>query len=249
MATRIISKLDIKPPYAVKPVFFEGLNVIGDPTELAKNYYLQGIDEVYYIDIVSSLYQTPIDYKLISAIGSQLFIPFAVGGGVKTIDDFSALIHNGADKVAMNSYAFTNPGLITQSASIFGSQSVVVSIEAKRNSMGWTCYTDGGKVNRHTSVLEWAKEVENRGAGEIFLQSVDKDGFESGFDLELAKAVVDHVDIPVVVGSGAGSKQHIKDLILHAKPSGVAIASLLHNGTDLEEIKRYLSIEGIEVAR
>lgn len=246
--TRIISKLDIKPPQVVKPVFFEGLHVVGEPTQLAQDYYLQGVDELYYIDIVASLYQTPIALPLIQSMAKELFIPFAVGGGVKTIEDFSDIIHNGADKVAMNSYAFTNPGLITQAASTFGSQAVVVSIEAKRQHIGWSCYTDGGKVDRRKSVLDWVKEVEDRGAGEIFLQSVDKDGFKSGFDLELAQAVVDAVNIPVVVGSGAGSKQDIKKLIETVNPSGVAIASLLHDGTTIEQIKRYLSIEGIEVS-
>ncbi len=248
MSVRIISKLDIKSPNVVKPVFFDGLRVVGDPVKFANQYYLDGIDELYYIDVVSSLYQTDIDFELVKKMAEALFIPFSVGGGVKTIQDFSQLIHSGADKVSMNSYAITNPNLINQAAAVFGSQAVVVSIEAKQTDSGWVCFTDGGKINRHKDVLSWVDEVEKRGAGEIFLQSVDRDGFKSGFDLELARQVIEQASIPVVVGSGAGSVQHIEELVKYTQPSGVAIASMLHNQQcTVESVKRELSLAGIEV--
>lgn len=251
MRTRIIAKLDVKPPYVVKPVHFEGLRKIGTPQELAKKYYEQGADEVMYIDTVSSLYQRGIIFEEIEKTANELFIPFGVGGAVRSIEDFSKLFHYGADKVLINTYAVQeNPNIINQAAEIFGSQAVVVNIEAKEWDNWYECYTDCGRVQSNKNVLEWVKEVEQRGAGEILLQSVDKDGRKRGFDLELAKKVVESVNIPVVIASGAGKLEDIKELIEYAKPSGVAIASMLHYDlTNIKEIKKYLSDNGIEVSK
>ena len=251
MKTRIIAKLDVKPPYVVKPVHFEGLRKIGLPSEIAKEYYEQGADEIMYIDIVSSLYQREILFDEIEKTANEIFIPFGVGGGVKTIEDFSKLFHCGADKVSINTYAVQeNPEIINQAAEIFGNQAVVVNIEAKKWDNWYECYTDCGRIQSNKNVVEWAKEVEQRGAGEIFLQCVDRDGRKKGFDLELAKKVVDSVNIPVVVTSGAGSLEDIKELIEFVKPSGVAIASLLHyKTTTIKEIKEYLRNNGIEVSK
>jgi cyclase len=248
---RIIAKLDVKPPYVVKPVHFEGLRKIGLPNELAKKYYDQGADEVMYIDIVASLYQREILFDEIEKTANELFIPFGVGGGVKTIEDFSKLFHSGADKVIINTYVVQeNPEIINQAAEIFGNQAVVVNIEAKRWNNWYECYTDCGRIQSSKDVMQWAKEVESRGAGEIFLQCVDTDGRQRGFDKELAKKVVDSVDIPVVVSSGAGKLEDIKELIEYAKPSGVAIASLLHyDKYTIKDIKEYLRNHGIEVSR
>lgn len=251
MRTRIIAKLDVKPPYVVKPVHFEGLRKVGMPAELAKKYYEQGADEVMYIDIVASLYQREILFSEIEQTANELFIPFGVGGGVKTIDDFSKLFHAGADKVVLNTYAVQqNPDIINQAAEIFGNQAVVVNIEAKRWDNWWECYTDCGRIRSNKNVLKWVKEVEQRGAGEILLQSVDHDGRQRGFDLELSKLVVESVNIPVVVTSGAGKLEDIKELIEYAAPSGVAIASLLHyDKHTIQEIKEYLRSNGIEVSK
>lgn len=251
MKTRIIAKLDVKPPYVVKPVHFEGLRKMGLPAELAKKYYEQGADEVMYIDIVASLYQREILFSEIEATANELFIPFGVGGGVKTIEDFSKLFHAGADKVIINTYAVQeNPDIINQAAEIFGNQAVVVNIEAKKWGNWYECYTDCGRIQSGKNVLEWAKEVEKRGAGEILLQCVDTDGRQRGFDLELAKAVVEGVDIPVIAASGAGKLEDIKELIEYAAPSGVAIASLLHyNKYTISDIKEYLRNNGIEVSK
>ena len=243
MTVRIIAKLDVKPPYVVKPVHFEGLRKMGSPAELAKKYYDQGADELFYIDIVSSLYQREILFNEIEQVANKLFIPFAAGGGVKSIDDFSKMFHMGADKVVINTHAIQeNPDIIDKAAKIFGSQAVVVNIEAKRWRNYWECYTDCGRIQSQKDVSDWASELEQRGAGEILLQSVDMDGRRRGFDIELASEIVDLVNIPVVVSSGAGSLEDIKTLIEVVNPSGVAIASLLHyEQTTILEIKEYLN--------
>jgi imidazole glycerol-phosphate synthase subunit HisF len=249
--TRIIAKLDVKPPFVVKPVHFEGLRKIGNSSVLAKKYYEQGVDEVMYIDIVSSLYQREIIFDEIEKTANELFIPFGVGGAVRSTDDFSKLFHIGADKVLINTFAVQeDPNIINKAAEIFGRQAVVVNIEAKKWNSGWECYTDCGRVQSGKEVLEWAKEVEDRGAGEILLQSVDNDGRKKGFDLKLSKKVIDMLEIPVVIASGAGSLEDIKKVIEYAKPSGVAIASLLHyDKVTIQDIKVFLRKNNIEVSR
>lgn len=251
MKTRIIVKLDVKPPYVVKPVHFEGLRKVGTPSEMAKKYYEQGADEVIYVDIVSSLYQRDIIFDEIEKTANELFIPFGVGGAIRSIEDISRLFHIGADKVAINTYAVQeDPSIINKSAEVFGNQAIVVNIEAKKWDNYWECYTDCGRIRSGRDVLEWANEVEQRGAGEILLQSVDHDGRRRGFDLELCKKVVDSVDIPVIVSSGAGTLEDIKEVIEYAKPSGVAIASLLHyDNVTIQNIKTYLKNSGIEVSK
>jgi imidazole glycerol-phosphate synthase subunit HisF len=246
MRTRIIAKLDVKPPHVVKPIHFEGLRKIGNPSEIAENYYSQGADEIFYIDIVASLYKRKILFDSIEKVANKLFIPFAVGGGVNKIEDFKRLFQMGADKVILNTYAVqSNPNLINESAEIFGNQAVVVNIEAKKIEKQWQCYTDGGKIQSFRDVVSWAKEVETRGAGEILLQSIDKDGKQQGFDLEIAEHVVSSVNIPVVISSGAGSLENIKTLIKTVSPSGVAISSILHyRKTTIKDIRQYL-IENI----
>jgi cyclase len=250
VSTRIIAKLDVKPPYVVKPVHFEGLRKVGIPNEIAEKYYQQGADEIFYIDIVASLYQRKILLDQVEQACSDIFVPFAVGGGVQTLHDFSELFHHGADKVVINTHALqTNPNIIDEAAKCFGSQAVVVNIESKRWDNWSECYSDCGRIRSGKNVLDWAKEVESRGAGEILLQSVDHDGRQRGFDLDLAQKVVSLVNIPVVVASGAGKPEDVLDLIKIAQPSGVAIASLLHyDKSTIKELKEYLRTNGVEVA-
>lgn len=247
---RVIAKLDVKPPQVVKPVHFEGLRKIGLPEELARAYYEQGADEVFYVDIVASLYRREILLEQIAATARNLLVPFAVGGGVRTVEDFTRLFHHGADKVVINTGALGEPTIIDAAARVFGGQSVVLNVEAKRLPQGgWTCYSDCGRIPSGRDLLEWVKEAQERGVGEILLQSVDTDGRRRGFDVELISAVVDAVRIPVVAASGAGSLDHILDVAKQARPSGIAVASVLHYGqADIGQIKRHLKQNGVEVA-
>jgi len=251
MGIRIIAKLDAKPPYIVKPVHFEGLRKIGLPAELAEKYYQQGADEVFYVDIVASLYQREILFDEIESVASKFFIPLAIGGGVRSVEDFSKLLHCGADKVVVNTYAVQeSPDLINQASKIFGNQAVVLNIEAKQFGNRYDAYTDCGRIPGNRDVIEWAVEAQERGAGEILLQSVDRDGRRRGFDIKLARQVVNAVNIPVVVASGAGSMEDVRQLIEEAAPSGVAISSVLHyDQFTISELKEYLLRAGIEVSK
>lgn len=250
MNTRIIAKLDVKPPYVVKPVHFEGLRKIGQPNEIAARYYQQGADEIFYIDIVASLYQREILLNQVESACLDIFVPFAVGGGVRTLHDFSELFHHGADKVVINTHALQqNPGIIDEAAKCFGSQSVVANIESKSWGNWSECYSDCGRIRSGKNVLDWVKEVESRGAGEVLFQSVDHDGRQRGFDIALAQKVVSSVNIPVVVASGAGKPEDVLDLIKIVQPSGVALASLLHyDKSTIKGLKEYLQSNGVEVA-
>lgn len=247
---RIIAKLEVKPPFVVKPIIFEGLRRIGGAKSLARKYYLEGADEILYIDVVASLYQRELLLKEVESVANEVFIPLCAGGGVQSIDDFSRLFHNGADKVAINTHAIQrDPNIIDRAVKIFGSQGVVVNIEAKKWRNNWECYSDSGKIQSGKDVFDWSKEVESRGAGEIILQSVDNDGVRCGFDLELAKGVVDLVEIPTIIASGAGTLEDIKTLIQFARPSGVAIATMLHySEVSISEIKQYLKDNDIKVS-
>lgn len=250
MPLRIIARLDVKPPYVVKPVHFEGLRKMGLPTDLALNYYNQGADEVLYIDIVSSLYQRPILLDQICDASREIYVPFAAGGGVKTIADFENLLHHGVDKVVINTFALQqDPHIINKAAEIFGSQAVIVHIVAKKWPGWWECYSDCGRIRSGRDAVKWAKEVEQLGAGEIILSSVDTDGRNRGFDIELISRVVANTTIPVIAASGAGSLEHIYDMVDQARPDAVAVGSLLHyNRETVGSIKQYLSSRGIEVA-
>jgi len=249
MPLRIIARLDVKPPNVVKPVHFEGLRKIGAPDELALKYYNQGADELLYIDIVASLYQREILPDLIQKTANDLLVPFTAGGGVRSIEDFARLLHNGVDKVIINTYALQqDPSIITRAAEIFGSQAVMVHIVAKKWNGWWECYSDCGRIRSGKDAFEWAMEAERLGAGEILVSSVDQDGRRRGFDTDLIKGVVSRVKIPVIAGSGAGSKEDVKQVVEVAKPDAVAISSLLHyNISSILDLKKYLSDEGIEV--
>jgi len=250
MPLRIIARLDVKPPYVVKPVHFEGLRKIGKPTDMAVKYYDQGADEILYIDIVSSLYQRPILVDQICETSKELYVPFAAGGGVKTIEDFENLLHHGVDKVIINTFALQQDAqIIRKAAEIFGSQAVVVHIVAKKWQDWWECYSDCGRIRSGKDALEWAKDVELLGAGEILLSSVDHDGRKRGFDIELITRIVENAKIPVIAASGAGSLEHIRDMVARANPDAVTVGSLLHyNIATIGTIKQYLHDNGVKVA-
>jgi cyclase len=247
---RIIAKLDVKPPHVVKPVHFEGLRRMGSPNDLSKKYYDQGVDEIIYIDIVASLYRREILYQHLSQAIQGIFVPLAVGGGITSVKDCSKLFQSCADKVVINTHALqVDPSLISKAAELYGSQSVVVNIEAKRTSVDWVCYSDCGRIPSGKSVLEWVDEIQERGAGEIVLQSVDKDGRRKGFDSDLIKKVVMSSSIPVIAASGAGSKEHILEMYSSAGPAGVAISSLLHYDIEtVGSIKTFLRKNGVRVS-
>ncbi len=250
MPLRLIAKLDVKPPFVVKPVHFEGLRKIGLPAELGEKYYLQGADEIIYIDIVASLYRREILYPHIEEISDELLIPLGVGGGVRCLDDFSKLFHHGADKVILNTFALQeNPGIISEAAKVFGSQSVVVNIEAKRHGRYWDCYSDCGRIPSGRSVLDWVLEIQQRGAGEIIIQSVDSDGRRRGFDLALCSEVISHSKVPVVAASGAGKKEDVLEVVSECNPSAVAVSSILHyDQATVIDLKNYLKEKGVDVS-
>lgn len=242
---RVIAKLDVKPPYVVKPVHFEGLRKMGKPDMLARKYYEQGADEIFYIDIVASLYQREILFEDIQKTSQEIFVPFAVGGGVRTVEDMSRLFHCGADKVVINTHALQNePELIGYAARIFGAQSVVVNVEAKRWDGWWECYSDCGRERSGKDVIGWVREAEDRGAGELLIQSVDHDGQQNGFDVDLIQQIKSTVSVPVVAASGAGSIEHVVGLAREARPDGIALASLLHyDKCDIAKVKARLISE------
>ncbi|MFX1391970.1 MAG: imidazole glycerol phosphate synthase subunit HisH [Promethearchaeota archaeon] len=240
---RIIPRLDVKGPNVVKGINFEGLRVVGNPSILAKKYYDQGADEILYIDIVASLYERNnlVDIvDITTSVGA--FIPITVGGGVRTLEDIRELLYVGADKIAINTAATKNPKFITEAAKMFGSQSIVGSIEAKKIGLNkWEAYIDCGREKTGLDAIEWAGDLVELGAGELLITSVDHEGEQRGYDLELYKAINKKIDIPLVLCGGAGNKDHIKRCLDEISCDGISMASILHyNKITIEEIKNYL---------
>ena len=244
---RVIAKLEAKPPNIVKPIHFEGLRKIGNPNLLARKYYEQGADEIIYIDIVSSLYQRSPLFSEIENFTNDIFIPLAIGGGIKSIEDISKMFHCGADKIALNTFPLQNDAsLIDKASKKFGSQAILISIEAKRKDSRWECYSDCGREESGIDVMDWAKEVEARGAGELLIQSVDKDGTRSGFDIDLIKRIKEKINIPIIAASGAGSLEDIIEMAKIASPDAIAISSLLHYDLiSIKQIKLALAKENL----
>lgn len=227
--TRIVPRLDIKSTNLVKGIHLEGLRVLGQPAEFARTYYDEGADELLFVDIVASLYQRNQLLPLILDTAKQMYIPFTVAGGLRSLDDIRAVLRAGADKVALNTAAVRDHGLISEAARAFGSSTIVVSIEAKKRSDGrYEAYTDCGRERTGLEAAAWAKEAEARGAGEILVTSVDREGTGDGFDVALVELVSDAVTVPVVASGGAGKKDDVVDLVRRTSVSGVAVASLLH---------------------
>lgn len=232
----------------VKGIRFEGLRVLGKPAEFAERYFAQGVDELYYQDIVASLYERNSILDLVSAAADQIFVPLTVGGGVRTVDDIRMLLRAGADKVCINTAAIRRPELIGEAVKIFGTQCVVVAVEAIRQPSGsWKAFTDNGREHTGLDACDWALRAVELGAGELLLSSVDREGTRKGFDLDFIGALAGRVGVPVVAHGGAGS---IEDIVQVAKlgVDGVALASMLHYGTfTIAQIKQGLAAAGIEV--
>lgn len=247
---RIIPCLDVKDGRVVKGVNFVNLRDAGDPAEVAAAYDKEGADEVVFLDITASSDSRNTQLEWVRKVASQVFIPFTVGGGVRTVDDFKAILREGADKIAINSAAIMNPQLIRDAADKFGSQCVVVAIDAKRRAdgSGWNIFKNGGRVDMGMDAVEWAKKAAQLGAGEILLTSMDGDGTKAGYDIELTKAVAEAVDIPVIASGGAGTLEHFYDALTEAKAEAVLAASLFHyKELEIKEVKEYLKDRGISV--
>lgn len=246
---RVIPCLDVNNGRVVKGVNFVDLRDAGDPVEIATAYDAAGADEVVFLDITASSDGRNTVVDMVRQVASKLFIPFTVGGGIRTVEDFKLLLREGADKVSVNSAAIKNPDLIREASEKFGSQCVVVAIDAKRREGGgWNIYLNGGRVDTGIDCLEWAKRVEQLGAGEILLTSMDCDGTKAGFDLELTRAVSDAVGIPVIASGGAGSLEHFAEAVSIGHADAVLAASLFHyKELEIKEVKQYMRSQGIEV--
>lgn len=249
-AKRIIPCLDIKDGRVVKGVNFVSLRDAGDPVEVAAAYSEAGADEVVFLDITASHEGRATVVDLAARVAEQLSIPFTVGGGIRTVEDFRAVLLQGADKVSVNSAAIDRPALIAEAAERFGSQCVVVAIDARRrpDGSGWDVYKHGGRLNTGLDALEWAAQVERLGAGEILLTSMDCDGTKAGYDLKLTAAVSERAGIPVIASGGAGTLQHFSDAFIKGKADAVLAASLFHyREIAIADLKHYLSAQGIPV--
>lgn len=248
LAVRIIPCLDVDGGRVVKGTNFKGLKDAGDPVELAKRYNDQGADEITFLDIGATWKSREILKDVVERVSSEVFVPLTVGGGIRTVDDMKEILRSGADKVSVCSAAIKDPTLISQGAELFGSQCIVVSIDAGRAGDSWNCFVRGGRDDTGLDALQWAKECEKRGAGEILLNSIDGDGTKSGYDLELTKAVSESVNIPVIASGGAGTLEHMYDAVKKGKADAVLVASLLHyEEYTIEDMKKYLKNRKIEV--
>ena len=231
--TRVIARLDIKGPNLIKGIHLEGLRVLGDPHDFAKKYYAEGIDEILYIDIVASLYGRSKLTEIVKNTAKDVFVPLTVGGGIRSVEDVRDLLSAGADKVAISTAAVENPDLIRDVSRIFGSQCMVLSLEAKKQSdYIWEVYTNSGRDRTNLNAMDWAQQAERLGAGEILLTSIDAEGTRKGFDLDLIKAITDKVNIPVIASGGMGSSQDLIDAVNIGGVKAVAMADILHYGRD-----------------
>ena len=247
---RIIPFLDVKDGRVVKGINFVGLKEVGDPVELAKSYYEQGADELVFLDITATHEQRDTMVQVVEKVASAIFIPFTVGGGIRSVEDIRKMLLAGADKVSLNSAAVKNPKLIQEGAAIFGNQCIVLAVDGKKrqDGSGWNVYVNGGRVDTGLDLLTWVKQAVELGAGEILLTSMDADGTKQGFDIALCKAVRDIVDVPVIASGGCGSLQHFVEVFDEDAADAALAASMFHYGeVSVPQVKRYLKEKGIAV--
>lgn len=248
LTKRIVPCLDVDHGRVVKGVKFKGLQDVDDPVELAKHYSDIGADELVFYDITASNEQRDIFLDVVEKTAYNVYIPFTVGGGIRTIDDFNKVLRAGADKVSVNSAAVKNPELITEAALKFGNQCVVLSIDAKRSGDSWEVYVNGGRTPTGIDAVEWAQRGEALGAGELVLNSIDSDGVKTGFDLELNNTVSQLVTIPVIASGGAGTREHFLDVFTKGKADAGLAASVFHFGEiNIRELKKYLTENGVNM--
>ena len=246
---RIIPCLDVHNGRVVKGINFVNLKDAGDPVAVAAAYDKAGADEVVFLDITASSDARDTVVDMVRRVAETVFIPFTVGGGIRTVEDFKALLREGADKISINSSAINTPELISDAADKFGSQCVVVAIDAKRRADGgWNVYKNGGRIDNGLDAVEWAARADRLGAGEILLTSMDCDGTKNGYDLELTKAIADSVSIPVIASGGAGTKEHFCEALTEGGADAALAASLFHyKELEIMDLKRYLSEKGVPV--
>ena len=247
---RIIPCLDVNNGRVVKGTNFVNLRDAGDPVEVGREYDRAGADELVFLDITASSDARAIKADMVRRVAETVFIPFTVGGGIRTVEDFKMNLREGADKVAVNSAAIMNPQLISEAADKFGSQCVVVAIDAKRraNGNGWNIFKNGGRVDMGIDAVEWAMRADRLGAGEILLTSMDCDGTKAGYDIELTRMVAENVSIPVIASGGAGTKEHFYDALTEGKADAVLAASLFHyKELEIRDLKKYLREKGMSV--
>ena len=247
---RIIPCLDVNNGRVVKGTNFVNLRDAGDPVEVGREYDKAGADELVFLDITASSDARAIKADMVRRVAETVFIPFTVGGGIRTVEDFKMILREGADKVAVNSAAIMNPKLISEAADKFGSQCVVVAIDAKRRAdgKGWNIFKNGGRVDMGMDAVEWAIRAEKLGAGEILLTSMDGDGTKEGYDIALTKAVAESVSIPVIASGGAGKLEHFHEALVEAKAEAVLAASLFHyKELEIRQVKEYLREQGVSV--
>lgn len=247
---RIIPCLDVNNGRVVKGTNFLNLQDAGDPIEVGREYDRAGADELVFLDITASSDARAIKTEMVRKVAETVFIPFTVGGGIRTVDDFKMILREGADKVAVNTAAIMNPNLISEAADKFGSQCVVVAIDAKRRAdgTGWNIFKNGGRIDMGIDAVEWAMKADKLGAGEILLTSMDCDGTKTGYDIELTRAVAENVSIPVIASGGAGKKEHFYEALEEGKAEAVLAASLFHyKELEIRDLKHYLKEKGISV--
>ena len=248
LTKRIVPCLDVDHGRVVRGVKFQGLQDVDDPVELAKHYSDIGADELVFYDITASNEEREIFLDVVEKTAYNVYIPFTVGGGIRTIDDFNKVLRAGADKVSVNSAAVKNPQLITEAALKFGSQCVVLSIDAKRSGDSWEVYVNGGRTPTGIDAVEWAVRGEKAGAGELVLNSIDADGVKTGFDLELNRVISESVTLPVIASGGAGTKEHFLEVFREGKADAGLAASVFHFGEiDIRELKKYLKENGVNM--
>jgi len=248
LAKRIIPCLDVDKGRVVKGIRFKNLRDAGDPVEVAKRYEEEGADELVFLDITASAEDRNIMIEVVKAVAENVFMPFTVGGGIRSLEDMRKLLEAGADKVSINTAAVKNPKLVYEGAKRFGSQCIVVAIDAKKEGSSWKVYIHGGRTPTELDAVEWAKRVEELGAGEILLTSMDKDGTKDGYDIALNRAISEAVRIPVIASGGAGKKEHFYEVFTETKVQAALAASVFHfREISIPELKNYLRERGVHV--
>ncbi|MFD0939076.1 imidazole glycerol phosphate synthase subunit HisF [Pedobacter boryungensis] len=245
---RLIARIDVKNEFVIKGIHLEGLRKVGDPFELARRYYHDGIDEIIFMDAVASLYGRNNLFHIIEQACKEVFVPITIGGGIRSINDIEMALKSGADKISLNTQAIKTPNIITEASRIYGSQCIVGSIEAKRKGNSWEAYVDNGREETGIDAIEWACKLEQLGAGELMVTSIDQEGTKRGFEIPLIEKIAAKVSIPVIASGGAGNPSHVANLCKQTKVSAVAIAAILHyNSFTVGDIKKAMDADGIKV--